>query len=178
MRDTGIVRRVDELGRVVIPKEIRKTLRIREGDPIEIFTDREQLIFKKYSPVSSILETAEIVAENLSKLTEKSVAVCDNDCILYVSGSKKDLVNKNISTELEGVLKERKSVMLSKTDGAVNIPLINDDKSISDNQIIVPIVNAGDCYGAVVLFENGSENPFTASDVKLVQLSAMMLSSE
>lgn len=178
MRDTGIVRRVDELGRVVIPKEIRKTLRIREGDPIEIFTDKEQLIFRKYSPVQTNIAFAEVVAENLSALTEKSVVVCDTDGVLVVSKTKKELENKNISSELHKILEDRKSVMLSKIDGAIPVPIIDDDRWVSDNQIIVPIVRNGDLMGGVVMFDDGKENPFTASDVKLVQLSALLLAGE
>jgi len=178
MRDTGIVRRVDELGRVVIPKEIRKTLRIKEGDPIEIFTDKEQLVFKKYSPISKVMYMAKGVAENLASLTEKSVVVCDNDCILFIVGGKKELVNKNISNELISILNDRKSIMLCKKDGDKTIPFAVGENMSVDNQIIVPIIGCGDCFGGVILFSNGNENAFTSSDVKLVQLSASILSMD
>ena len=82
MRATGIVRRIDDLGRVVIPKEIRRTLRIKEGDSLEIFTDRESLVLQKYSPIKSIEANAQTVADGLYELTQKQCVVCDNDRVL------------------------------------------------------------------------------------------------
>ena len=98
MQDTGIVRRIDELGRVVIPKELRKTLRIREGDPLEIYTNKDELVFRKYSPISAINGYAEAVADGISELTEKVCMITDTDVVVYVSGAKgKDVLGKNIS---------------------------------------------------------------------------------
>ena len=89
MKATGIVRRIDDLGRVVIPKEIRRVLRIRDGDPMEIFTNREgEVIFKKYSPVGELTPFAEQLCETMSKTTGYTVAICDRDavtCLLYTS---------------------------------------------------------------------------------------------
>ena len=94
----GIVRRIDELGRVVIPKEIRKSLRIREGDPIEIYRRDQELVFKKYSPMSQINQMAEAVGNGIKELTEKTCLITDNDTVVYVSNSKnKDLLGKYIS---------------------------------------------------------------------------------
>jgi len=106
MKATGVVRRIDDLGRVVIPKEIRKTLRIKEGDPLEIFTDREgQVILKKYSPIGELSEFASGYAETLSKTTGHIACITDKDTIIAVSGGlKKDLLEQGISKELEEVI--------------------------------------------------------------------------
>ena len=85
MQETGIVRRIDELGRVVIPKEMRKTLRIREGDPLEIYTEKDNLVFKKYSPIISITDYAKIVADGIEDLTQKTCIITDTDNVIYIS---------------------------------------------------------------------------------------------
>ena len=96
MKATGIVRRIDDLGRVVIPKEIRRTMRIREGDPLEIYTDREgEVIFKKYSPIGELASFAAQYAETLYKTCSLSVVICDRDAVIACAGvSKKDYTDK------------------------------------------------------------------------------------
>ena len=108
MRATGIVRRIDELGRVVIPKEIRRTLRIREGDPLEIYTDRDgEVILKKYSPIATLERFSEATAKSLNDLSGQLAVICDTDEILYAYGDgKKDLDKKNLSDEMDRILKE------------------------------------------------------------------------
>ena len=179
MQDTGIVRRIDELGRVVIPKEIRRTLRIREGDPLEIYTNKDELVFKKYSPIVSINSYAEVVAEGLSELTEKICLITDTDAVVYVSGTKgKDLIGKDISSDMEKTLKDRKSVVLNKSDSGRIISPIRGDDMEAENQIIVPIVSGGDCYGSVVMIDREKSNRFSSTDVKLVRLGATFLSRQ
>ncbi len=179
MRDTGIVRRIDELGRVVIPKEIRKTLRIKESDPLEIFTDKESLVIKKYSPISSIVDFAKIVADGLEEITEKVCVITDNDAILYLSkGKMNDVIGKNISQNLIQVLKDRKSVVSSRMDGGTIVPICIDDDFQSENQIIVPIISNGDCFGACILFDKDKSSRFDSEDVKIVQLGATFLSKQ
>ena len=113
MKATGIVRRIDDLGRVVIPKEIRRTLRIREGDPLEIFTDREgEVILKKYSPIGELGTLAKMYAESLAQTLDCTGCITDTDQVVAVSGSgKKDLQDQFIGKEMENVLKERGQVM-------------------------------------------------------------------
>ncbi|MBO7149996.1 MAG: AbrB/MazE/SpoVT family DNA-binding domain-containing protein [Clostridia bacterium] len=179
MRDTGIVRRIDELGRVVIPKEIRKTLRLKESDPLEIFTDKDSLVIKKYSPISSIGEFAKIVADGLEEITEKVCVITDNDAILYLSkGKMSDIIGKNISQNLIQVLKDRKSIVSSRMDGGTIIPIAIDDDFQSENQIIVPIISNGDCFGACILFDKDKTSHFDSEDVKIVQLGATFLSKQ
>lgn len=179
MRDTGIVRRIDELGRVVIPKEIRKTLRIKEGDPLEIFTDKDELLFRKYSPLSTVAMYGEIMAECVSELTEKTCIITDTDCILCVTGGKyKDIVGKTLSGAMDKILKERKIVVTSFTDGDAIVPVFKGDELGSENQIISPIIGGGDCYGSIVVFDKETGVKFTPSDVKLVSLAAMFLGKQ
>ena len=105
MKATGIVRRIDELGRVVIPKEIRRTLRIKEGDPLEIFTDRDELMLKKYSPIATIERFSEAAAKSLNDLSGKLSVVCDTDGILYAFGEgKKEISGKTLSDEMDKIL--------------------------------------------------------------------------
>ena len=109
MKATGIVRRIDDLGRVVIPKEIRRTLRIREGDPLEIFTDRDgEVIFKKYSPMGEMGAVAGELAEALARTAGMSCAICDRDAVIAAAGgAKKDILEKRISAELEQLMEQR-----------------------------------------------------------------------
>ena len=101
MKATGVVRRIDDLGRVVIPKEIRRTLRIKEGDPLEIFTDKEgEVILKKYSPIGELSEFAEEYAETLTKTTGHIACITDKDTVIAVSGaSKKELLEQGVSSQ-------------------------------------------------------------------------------
>ncbi|MBQ9104043.1 MAG: AbrB/MazE/SpoVT family DNA-binding domain-containing protein [Clostridia bacterium] len=178
MRETGIVRRIDELGRVVIPKEIRKTLRIKEGDPLEIFTDKEELVLKKYSPVLSVMEFAGGVAESISKLTEKTCVITDTDNVIFVSGGKKEMLGKNLSGEIDKVMKERKSVVVSSSDGGKTIPVIENSFDEPVSQIIVPIIASGDVFGSVILSGDDKQEKLSDVDIKMVRLGAMFLAKQ
>ena len=124
MKATGIVRRIDDLGRVVIPKEIRRTLHIKESDPLEIFTDKDgAVIFKKYSPMGELSDFAAQICESLNKTTSGLAAVCDRDTILTVSGSgKRELQEKTISAELEQILESRK--LYQPEGGQKGVPVL------------------------------------------------------
>lgn len=114
MKATGIVRRIDDLGRVVIPKEIRRTMRIREGDPLEIFTDREgEVIFKKYSPIGELNSFASQYAETLHKTCGMAVVICDRDAVIACAGlPRKDYLDKKLSSELEEIVEGRQGYRL------------------------------------------------------------------
>ena len=103
MKATGIVRRIDDLGRVVIPKEIRRTMRIREGDPLEIYTTKEgEVIFKKYSQIRGLEDFAAQFCDSLSRNSDFTAAVSDRDTIIAVAGSgRRDLLGKSITSTLE-----------------------------------------------------------------------------
>ncbi|WP_375566739.1 stage V sporulation protein T [Bacillus pumilus] len=151
MKATGIVRRIDDLGRVVIPKEIRRTLRIREGDPLEIFVDRDgEVILKKYSPINELGDFAKEYADALFDSLGHSILICDRDTYIAVSGSsKKEYLNKSISDLLERTMDQRNSVLEESKKEIQLVDGIDDDVSA---YTIAPIVANGDPIGAVVLF--------------------------
>lgn len=152
MKATGIVRRIDDLGRVVIPKEIRRTLRIREGDPLEIFTDREgEIILKKYSPIGELGTFAKEYAESLAQTAGHVTCVVDKDQIIAVSGgSKRELFEKHISQEMEKCINRRTTLIADKNDSNF-VPILDDDSMEGYNyQLIAPIIAEGDAMGAIV----------------------------
>jgi AbrB family transcriptional regulator (stage V sporulation protein T) len=152
MKATGIVRRIDDLGRVVIPKEIRRTLRIREGDPLEIFTDREgEIILKKYSPIGELGTFAKEYADTLSQTSGHITCIVDKDQIIAVAGgARKEFIDKNISPALERTINQRNTLAATRTDSTF-VPILDEDNtSIYSNQYIAPIIAEGDVLGAVV----------------------------
>ena len=152
MKATGIVRRIDDLGRVVIPKEIRRTLRIREGDPLEIFTDREgEIILKKYSPIGELGTFAKEYAESLAQTVGHITCIVDKDQIIAVSGGgKKEFFEKHISSEMEDCINKRTSLIAERND-ANFVPVLEDDsESAYNHQLIVPIIAEGDAMGAII----------------------------
>ena len=147
MKATGVVRRIDDLGRIVIPKEIRRTLRIKEGDPLEIFTDKEgEVILKKYSPIGELSEFATGYAETLARTTGHIACITDKDSVIAVSGgSKKDFLEQALSPELEKVM-ENKEVYTSKENNEISLPITQNDnkQKIYNSQVIYPIISDGD----------------------------------
>ncbi len=177
--ERGIVRRIDELGRLVIPKELRKTLRIKEGDPLEIYASKDELVLKKYSPITTINAYAQAVADGINSITEKVCIITDGDAVIYVTGSKyKEVTGKILSEQMDKILKERKSVLISKSDGGSIIPIVKGDDLEAENQIVVPMISGGDCFGSIILFDKDKASRFSSSDVKLVQLGSNFLSSQ
>lgn len=143
MKATGIVRRIDDLGRVVIPKEIRKTLRIKEGTPLEIFTDREgQIILKKYSPIGELNTFAAEYAEALVQTTGLTACITDRDQVVAACGSgSRELEGKEISSDLDAVIAGRKGRMVSQ-DSRENISVISDAMDSFCQKMIQPILCA------------------------------------
>ena len=155
MKATGIVRRIDDLGRVVIPKEIRRTMRIREGDPLEIYTDREgEVIFKKYSPIGELSTFAAQYAETLYKTCGLSVIISDRDAVIASAGvSKKEYADKRLSSALESVIEDRS--LYTDKSGKDRIPAISDGGSHFVS-CAMPIISAGDIVGCVVSLSDSS----------------------
>lgn len=179
MKATGIVRRIDDLGRVVIPKEIRRTLRIREGDPLEIFTDREGgVILKKYSPIEELSNFSQEYAEALNHTLGHIVIIADKDAIISVSGStKKEYIDKRVTNELENIMNERKTFFLSKSSDKA-IPLHEDeDASKYSGQVIAPIIAEGDSVGAVVIVSKDG-SIFGELQIKLAETAAAFLGKQ
>lgn len=176
MKATGIVRRIDDLGRVVVPKEIRRTLRIREGDPLEIFTDREgEIILKKYSPIGELGQFAKQYADSLAQTTGHIVAITDKDQFIAVAGStKKDLMTKGITHDLEEVINERESVIASRDDKNF-VKIMNEDDSEYSYQVICPIISEGDAIGSVILLSKDAKIKFGELEIKLASTAAAFL---
>lgn len=174
MRDTGIVRRIDELGRVVIPKEIRKTLRIKEGDPLEIYTDKDELLLKKFSPIERMGEYSNTICDSLCEITGRDCVVTDTDTIIYFGkGKNKDAIGKKISIDLDKIMKDRQTV--TKRENEV-ISLCSGNCVEMAHQIICPIISNGDIEGALVLFEKNKNKDFDETEQKLCELSANIIS--
>lgn len=176
MKATGIVRRIDDLGRVVIPKEIRRTLRLREGTPLEIFTDREgEIILKKYSPMVELTTFAIQYADAMAQSTGLMVCITDRDQVIAVSGgSKKDYLQKPISKQLENVITERTVVNAVKDEKSF-ITVVTDEMEGVTAQVIAPIICEGDAIGAVVLLSREPRAKLGDTEVKLSTTAAGFL---
>ena len=177
MKATGIVRRIDDLGRVVVPKEIRRTLRIREGDPLEIYTDREgEIILKKYSPIGELSQFAAQYAKILSETTGYLVCVSDRDHVICACGSgKKDYEQKAVSRELEAVMEDRKTLLANEKERDF-IPITEDDPRRYSSQAIATIISHGDAIGSVIMF--GKDRPLQEPEKQMVVTAAGFLGSQ
>ncbi|MEG2381483.1 MAG: stage V sporulation protein T [Oscillospiraceae bacterium] len=173
MKATGIVRRIDDLGRIVIPKEIRRTMRIHEGDPLEIYTESDgTVIFKKYSPIGELGEFAMQYAEALAKALEIPTCITDKDNIIAVSGvPKKDLRDKKISSEIEKII-AKKAIALSK-NGEASIKIIEDNETYTAG-VVAPIIFDGDGIGTVI-FLTDPKNMLGEMEIKLAETAAGFL---
>lgn len=181
MKATGVVRRIDDLGRVVIPKEIRKTLRIKEGDPLEIFTDKEgEIILKKYSPIGELSEFATEYAETLAKTTGHIACITDKDTVIAVSGgSKKEYLEQGISPELEQIMDEKENYT-SKENNDVSIPITKNENNTKKNnsQVVYPIIADGDVIGTVILLSKDENVKMSEVEQKVVQSAASFLGTQ
>ena len=177
MKATGIVRRVDDLGRIVIPKEIRRTLRIREGDPLEIYTEKDGgVIFRKYSPMGDLQEFAAQMCESIGSATGHIAAVADRDAIIALHGvPKRELMDKPNSPELDKLMESRTHYLCKPGD----IPVRPTD-STEKYQLGVasPILSQGDLMGCVMLLLNDDSAPVTEADQKLTQTIAGFLGKQ
>lgn len=176
MKATGIVRRIDDLGRVVIPKEIRRTLRIREGDPLEIFTDREgEIILKKYSPIGELSAFSVEYAESMAQTTGYVVCITDTDQIVAAAGSgKKELQNQAISKALADVIEAREQVLAGNGEKKYQ-KITAEQQSEYAFQSISPIICQGDAIGAVVLLGRDADKKFGETEKMLTQTAAGFL---
>ena len=180
MKATGVVRRIDDLGRVVIPKEIRKVHRIKEGDPLEIFTDSERkIILKKYSPIGELSEFASNYAETIAKTTGHITCITDKDTVIAVSGTpKKDFLEKNLSKELEEII-ENKEVFKSKENEEIAVPVTDSEgrERIYNSQVVYPIVSDGDPVGSIVILAKDRSKKLGEVENKIAESAANFLGS-
>lgn len=176
MKATGIVRRIDDLGRVVVPKEIRRTLRIREGDPLEIFTDREgEIILKKYSPIGELGDFAKQYADTLAQTTGNVVCIADRDQIIAVAGgAKKEFINKNICSALEKLIHDRETVVASVGEKSF-VNITDDTGEEYQSEVICPIIAEGDSIGAVIILSKDKEEKAGETEKKLAASAAGFL---
>lgn len=183
MKATGIVRRIDDLGRVVIPKEIRRTLRIREGDPLEIFTDREgEVILKKYSPIGELGDFAQEYADSLHESVEHITCISDRDAIIAVSGApKKEFIDKSVSADMEDIMEERRTVLIKTTSEKDYIKITDDEEEGNikyTSQVISPIISEGDPIGAVILLSKDPDVQMGELEVKITETASSFLARQ
>ena len=179
MKATGIVRRIDDLGRVVIPKEIRRTLRLREGTPLEIFTDREgEIIFKKYSPMAELGTFAAQYADALAAGSGHMVCITDRDQVLAVSGGmKKEIRQKGISEDLSRLLSRRETLTASRGDARF-IPILAEENPEYLSETNVPILCEGDVIGSVILAGREEKSRMGETEKKLAATASGFLGKQ
>lgn len=183
MKATGIVRRIDDLGRVVIPKEIRRTLRIREGDPLEIFVDREgEVILKKYSPIGELGDFAKEYADSLHEALGHISLIADRDAIIAVSGApKKEFLNKPISKAIEKIMDERKAVIINNQGAdphGMDCTITEDSECRYTAEVIAPIISEGDPIGAVIIASDEVNVDMGELELKLAETAAGFLAKQ
>ena len=175
MKATGIVRRIDDLGRIVIPKEIRRTLHIRESDPIEIFTDREgQIVLRKYSPIGEMSTFAKQYAESLAKASGHVALITDKDVVIAAAGGAKQLLGREVTRQLEDKMQNREGICAGKDERAFVAICDNMEESYAW-QSIVPIICAGDVIGSVILLNKDAKAKMGEVEQKLLQSAAGFL---
>lgn len=176
MKATGIVRRIDDLGRVVIPKEIRRTLRLPEGTALEIYTDREDaIILKKYSPMAEMGIFARQYCEALGQVFRHTILITDRDQVIAAAGpAKKDLLGQSISKELEEIILNRENVVMPKETKTPR-PVCPGDKAEYTGQMIYPVISEGDAVGAVIFATKESGVSFGEAEQKAAACAAAFL---
>ncbi len=175
MKATGIVRRIDELGRIVIPKEIRRTMRIREGETLEIFTDGDSVIFKKYSPIGDVGRFTSEYAEAINRTSGIPVAVCDLDNVVAIAGlPKKDYVNKPISSPVSALLKKRGTFTAAVPQDSIHLTQSGE----GDVSFMLPITSDGSVVGGIMSLKKSFDNMPDDTEKKLIQTGATFLSTQ
>ena len=175
MKTTGIIRRIDDLGRVVIPKELRKSLRIKNGDSLEIFVDNDDIILKKYSPIGELSAFAKEYAESLASTIGCTVCITDHDQVVAAAGTgKKDLQDKYVSKRLEKTMDEREQI-LAHTGEKKFLQVTEESIEDFSGQVICPIICEGDVLGSVVLLEKNEKKKLGETEQKLAICAANFL---
>lgn len=181
MKATGIVRRIDELGRVVIPKEIRRTLRIKEGCPLEIFTDHDgEVVLKKYSPIGEIAAIAKDYTDSLYRTLGHVALICDRDAVVSSSGAaKREYVEKAISPDVDQILQNRQIVVSNLMAGARMIPVTSDDHPETYTaQIVAPILADGEIIGGLILLSREAGMTMSDIDRKVAETTANIVGKQ
>lgn len=175
MKATGIVRRIDDLGRVVIPKELRRTMHLREGAALEIFTEKDALLFKKYSPVGELSEYAMQLCDSLKKSANGIAAVCDRDSVIAISGgARRELLDKPISPDLGSIMEGRG---MYYAEGACSVPVSSADEKYCID-VAAPVSAEGDVVGCVLFVNERGSAPSGEVEKKLAQATAGFLGAQ
>ncbi|NLY54453.1 MAG: stage V sporulation protein T [Firmicutes bacterium] len=179
MKATGIVRRIDDLGRVVIPKEIRRTLRIREGDPLEIFVDRDgEVILKKYSPIGELGDFAQEYVESLYDSTGHTCLITDRDLVIAVAGaSKKEFLNQPLGSLAEMAMEERRTITVNDTSSGCAIDWLDGTCKLTA-QVVSPIVAEGHPLGCVIICSKEPNAQLGEVETKLAETAASFLGKQ
>lgn len=178
MRATGIVRRIDDLGRIVLPKEIRKNLKIKEGDMLEIYVqDSGIIMLEKYEPMDNLAKIADQYAEVISDVTNLNVCITTDSYVLSAKGtSKKEYLRKDLSEEVINILEER-IVWSTKMDHI--LPIIKgEEKDKYTSQVIIPIIDEGDVIGSVIAFSTDNKTVIKDSDITVIKIVASLLEKQ
>lgn len=173
MKATGIVRRIDDLGRVVIPKEIRRTFRIKEGDSLEIYTDNDgEVIFKKYSPMGELSDFAAQICDSLHKTTGATNAICDRDGVIAASGTlKREILDRRVSRQLEQIMEKRSAYVPQ----GCTAPAVCEDTTEPVIAAAAPIIASGDVMGCVLFVTKSDGAAAGDTELKLAQTVAGFL---
>jgi len=178
MQSTGIVRRIDELGRIVIPKEIRRTFHIRESDLLEIFTkNSEEIILKKHSVIGQIPKFADRYSEILSKFISAPVLVTDKESVVAVSGvPKREFISRKITSYIKQIMEERKNFSENENKGIKTHPIEGLD---NECLFMFPIISNGDLCGSIIVLKNANLKNIDLKNIeKIAKISAEFLSSQ
>lgn len=181
MKATGIVRRIDELGRVVIPKEIRRTLRIRESDPLEIFTDREGgIILKKYSPIGEISEHAQELCASLHQSFSLPAVICDKDVIVAAAGfGRRDIAGRPVAEEIAAaIVKRSRIIQLQPGDSPIQLLAGDDPSGACVALVCMPVISQSDAIGGVMLVSQKPDAPIDPAAVKACEVAAAFLGKQ
>lgn len=178
MKATGIVRRIDDLGRIVVPKEIRRVLRIREGDPLEIFTGKDgEIVLKKYSPLGELGTFAQQYVDSIAQILNCPVCVADRDQIIAVAGMpKKELVGKSIHKELEDVINDREAILARKGD--THFINITGEDAEYEGEVVQTIICEGDAIGAVIVLSKDKKTRIGETEQKAAIIAANFLGKQ
>ncbi len=176
MKATGMIRKIDDLGRIVIPKEIRKTLKIREGDSLEIYIEGDRIILNRYAPLGEFIEDIIMLCESVSNNTDSNICITDTKQVIIATGYlEKEYLYKDISKELLEKMDER---ILWQNKGENKIKVTENDEIVKNiNQVIMPIIYEGSVLGSVILLTNDATKKITETELRLVKVMADYLAA-
>lgn len=177
MKYTGVVRRVDDLGRIVIPKEIRKTAKIKDGDPLEFIIDNENIVLKRYYPLEKWVSLSQNVANSIKDVLEKECFIIDQNKVVATTQAISDVIGKNATENLLTFIKEKQTALINRKDTERFFPLIEGCDFNENSRIIVPIVSKENVCGAIVVLALDNAEELCLKDVNAIRICTNVLSS-